>query len=132
MRTDWLPLVNAMVGNFLSGLSARIFQISLPTVANGLGTDILGISWAMISYQLAGISLSILFGRLGDLYGRHVIYGLGFVVMTVSAFLCGLAGNVFQLIVFPVLHAVGGRVCQAAPRVLPTETIPEGSEGKAN
>jgi len=132
MRTDWLLLVNAMVGNFLSGLSARIFQISLPTVANGLGTDILGISWAMISYQLAGISLSILFGRLGDLYGRHVIYGLGFVVMTVSAFLCGLAGNVFQLIVFRFLQGVGGAMSQSAARVLGMEAMPEGSEGKAN
>src|SRR6266545_3547027 len=38
---------------------------------------ILAISWAVIAYQLAGISLSVVFGRLGDIHGRHVIYGPG-------------------------------------------------------
>ncbi|MGH7771244.1 MAG: hypothetical protein ACREQA_03325 [Candidatus Binatia bacterium] len=72
-RTDWLLLISAILGQFLAGLSARIFMISLPSVANGLGTDILGIAWALISFQLAGISLSIVFGRLGDIYGMPVM-----------------------------------------------------------
>ena len=131
VRIDWLLLINAMLGNFLAGVSSRIFMISLPSVANGLGTDILGISWALISFQLASISLSIVFGRLGDLYGRDQIYGLGFVIMTVSSFLCGIAQNVLQLIVFRFFQGVGGAMTQSCGRVLAMEAMPERSGGKA-
>src|SRR5262249_36830237 len=83
-RTDVLLLVNAMVGQFISGVATRIFVVSLPTVAAALDTDIIAVSWAVIAYQLAGICLSVVFGRLGDIHGRHFIYGGGFVVMTLS------------------------------------------------
>ncbi len=130
-RTDWLLLVNAMLGNFVAGLSTRIFMISLPTMAAGLGTDILGIAWALISYQLAGVSLSIVFGRLGDIYGRQKIYTLGFFIVTLSAFLCGVSQNVLQLIVFRFLHGMGGAMSQSASRALAMDAVPEGRAGKA-
>jgi len=132
MRVDWLLLINAIVGSFLAGLSTRIFLISLPTVANGLGTDILGISWALISFQLTSISLSIVFGRLGDIYGRYKIYGLGFAIMTVSSFLCGISTNVLQLIGFRSLQGIGSAMGASTARVLAMDAMPEGSEGKAN
>jgi len=130
-RINWLLLINAVLGQFLAGLSARVFMISLPSVANGLGSDILGIAWALISFQLAGISLSIVFGRLGDIYGRRSIYGLGFILLTVGSFLCGISQNVLQLIVFRFLQGVGGAMTQSCGRALAMDAMPEGSEGKA-
>ena len=129
--TDWLLLINAMLGNFVAGLSTRIFMISLPTLAAGLGSDILGIAWALISYQLAGVSLSVVFGRLGDIYGRQKIYALGFVTVTASSFLCGVSQNVLQLIVFRFLHGVGAAMNQSAGRALAMDAVPEGRAGKA-
>lgn len=128
---NWLLLINAILGRFLSGLSARIFMISLPSMAKGLGTDILGISWALISFQLASASLSIVFGRLGDIYGRRTIYGLGFIILTVSSFLCGISQNVLQLIVFRFLQGVGGAMTESASRALALDAMPDGYEGKA-
>ncbi|HWP35178.1 MAG TPA: MFS transporter, partial [Thermodesulfobacteriota bacterium] len=127
----WLLLINAMLGQFLSGLSARIFQISLPTVAQGLATDILGVAWALIAFQLAGVSLSVVFGRLGDLYGRSRIYGLGFVLITISSVLCGLSRNVVELIAFRFLQGVGAAMTQSMARALAMEAAPEGGVGKA-
>src|SRR5262245_11433087 len=99
-RVDLLLLVNAVMGQFLSGFASRIFIVSLPTIAVALHADIIGISWALIAYQLAGISLSVVFGRLGDMYGRYAIYGIGFAIMGLSSLLCGLAPNVGLLIAF--------------------------------
>src|SRR5204863_172556 len=88
---DVLLLVNAMMGQLISGVATRIFIVSLPTIAAALNADILSVSWALISYQLAGICLSVVFGRLGDIHGRYPIYGVGFVIMTIPSFLCGVA-----------------------------------------
>ena len=131
-RTDVLLLANAMMGQFITGVATRIFIVSLPTVATALNADILAVSWALIAYQLAGICLSVVFGRLGDLHGRHAIYGTGFVVMTLSSVLCGLAPSVGWLIVFRLVQGVGAAMIASATRVLAMEAMPEGAEGRAN
>ena len=131
-RTDRLLLANAIMGQFLTGVATRIFVVALPTLAVALDTDIIAISWALIVYQLAGISLSVVFGRLGDIHGRYAIYGLGFAIMTVSFVLCGLAPNAFVLIVFRLVQGLGAAMIASATRVLAMEAVPEGSEGRAN
>ena len=131
-RTDRLLLANAIMGQFLTGVATRIFIVALPTLASALDTDIIAISWALIVYQLAGISLSVVFGRLGDIHGRYTIYGLGFAIMTVSFVLCGLAPNAFVLIVFRLVQGLGAAMIASATRVLAMEAVPEGSEGRAN
>ncbi len=131
-HTDVLLLANAMMGQFISGVATRVFIVSLPTIATALNADILAVSWALIAYQLAGISLSVVFGRLGDIHGRYAIYGTGFVVMTVSSVLCGLASSVGWLIVFRLVQGIGAAMIASAARVLAMEALPEGAEGRAN
>jgi EmrB/QacA subfamily drug resistance transporter len=131
-HTDVLLLVNAMMGQFIAGVATRIFIVSMPTVAAALSADILAVSWALIAYQLAGISLSVVFGRLGDVYGRHAIYGAGFLVMAVSSFLCGVAPGVVWLVAFRLVQGVGAAMIASAARVLAMEAMPEGAEGRAN
>lgn len=131
-RTDVLLLVNAMMGQLISGVATRIFIVSMPTIATALNADILAVSWALIAYQLAGICLSVVFGRLGDIHGRYWIYGAGFVVMTVSSFLCGMAPSVGWLIVFRLVQGIGSAMISSAARVLAMEAMPEGAEGRAN
>jgi len=106
-------------------------MISVPTLATALGTDILGISWALIVYQMAGIGLGVICGRLGDIYGHHKMYGFGMAMMAVGSLLCGLSQDVFQLILFRFLQGVGGAMIQSSGRTLAFKSMPEGSEGKA-
>ena len=131
-RTDALLLANAMMGQFISGVATRIFIVSLPTIAAALNADILAVSWALIAYQLAGICLSVVFGRLGDIHGRYAIYGAGFVIMTISSVLCGLAPGVGWLIGFRLVQGIGAAMIAACARVLAMEAMPEGTEGRAN
>jgi len=131
-RTDTLLLGNAVMGQFLSGFGSRIFIVSLPTIAATLHADVVGISWALISYQLAGISLSVVFGRLGDVHGRYLIYGGGFAVMAASSLLCGAAPDVMFLILARAAQGVGAAMIASAARVLAIEAMPEGAEGRTS
>ena len=113
-RPDVLLLANAIMGQFLSGFASRIFIVSLPTIAGALDADIIAISWALIAYQLAGISLSVVFGRLGDVHGRYAIYGLGFAVMAASSLLCGLAPNALAAHLFRLVQGSGAAMIASA------------------
>jgi MFS family permease len=130
-RVRKLTLINSLIGISLAGISTRIFMISVPTLATALGTDILGISWALIVYQVAGIGLGVVCGRLGDIYGHHKMYGLGMAMMAGGSLLCGLSQDVFQLILFRFVQGIGGAMIQSSGRTLGFRAMPEGSEGKA-
>jgi len=130
-RTNWPLLINAALGNFLAGTASRIFSVSLPTVASSLETTIVGISWAVIAYQISQISLSLIFGRIGDIYGRHTLFGLGLAVSSIGALLCGLSQNVAQLIGFRLFQGVGASMTQSQGRALAMEALPKESSGRA-
>ena len=130
-RANWLLLANAALGNFLAGTASRIFAVSLPTVAASLDTTIVGIAWAVIAYQISQISLSLIFGRIGDIYGRHTLFGLGLVVSSIGALLCGLSQNVTQLILFRMFQGVGASMAQSQGRALAMEALPKESSGRA-
>src|SRR5438046_10426803 len=130
-RLRRLTLINSVIGISIAGISTRVFVISVPTLAAALGTDILGISWALIVSQTAGIGLGVVCGRLGDIHGHHKIYGFGMAVMAVGSLLCGLSQDVFQLILFRFVQGVGGAMIQSSGRTLAFKAMPVGSEGKA-
>jgi EmrB/QacA subfamily drug resistance transporter len=130
-RINWLLLINAALGNFMAGTASRIFTVSLPTVANSLETSIIAISWAVIAYQISQISLSLVFGRVGDIYGRHTLFGVGLVISSLAALMCGLSQNVTQLIVFRLFQGVGASMTQSQGRALAMESVPKESSGRA-
>jgi len=130
-RVNYLLLAIAMLGTFFSATAARIFNISMPTVAATLGTDLLGISWALLAFQLSNIGLSIIFGRLADLWGRERIIALGFIVFSLSSFLCGVSQNVYQLIGFRFLQGIGAAMIQSSSRALAADAVPEHLGGRA-
>ena len=130
-RINYLLLGTAMLGTFFSGTASRIFNISMPTVANSLGTDLIGISWALLAYQLSNIGLSIIFGRLADLWHREKIFALGFVAFSLGSLLCGLSQTVLHLIVFRFVQGVGGAMLQSSSRALAADAMPEELGGRA-
>ncbi len=130
-RVRRLTLINSVIGVSIAGISTRVFMISVPTLAAALGTDMFGISWALIVYQMAGIGLGVVCGRLGDIYGHRRMFGAGMGFMAAGSLLCGLSQNVLQLILFRFVQGVGGAMIQSSGRALAFRAMPAGSEGKA-
>jgi EmrB/QacA subfamily drug resistance transporter len=126
-----LLLATALLGTFFSGTATRIVSISMPTVAQSLGTDLLGISWALLSYQLSNIGLSVIFGRISDLWGREKMFALGFLVFAVSSLLCGFSQTLLQLVLARFVQGVGGAMLQASSRALAAESVTEDLAGRA-
>ncbi|HVR17215.1 MAG TPA: MFS transporter [Candidatus Limnocylindrales bacterium] len=131
LRVNYLLLATALLGTFFSGTATRIVAISMPTVAQSLGTDLLGVSWAILSYQLSNIGLSVIFGRISDLWGREKMFALGFLVFAVSSLLCGFSQTVLQLIVARFVQGVGGAMLQSSSRALASESVTEDLAGRA-
>ncbi|MGH7836146.1 MAG: MFS transporter [Candidatus Binatia bacterium] len=130
-RTNWPLLTNALLGTFLSGAAIRIFNIAMPSVASSLGTDIAGVSWAVLSFQFSNIGLSLVFGRIGDIYGHHRVYLTGYLVMMVASFLCATSTTILQLTAFRMMQGIGASMIGAVGRAVAASAVPEERGGRA-
>jgi EmrB/QacA subfamily drug resistance transporter len=130
-NVNYLLLSTALLATFFSGTATRIVGISMPTVANSLSTDLLGISWALLSYQLSNIGLSIIFGRVSDVWGREKVFALGFLIFALSSLFCGLSQTLMQLVLMRFVQGIGGAMLQSSSRALASEAVPENLAGRA-
>src|ERR1700733_4456019 len=87
----WIALSNTTLGTLLATINASIVLISLPAIFRGIGLNPLApgnvsyLLWMLMGYLVVTAVLVVLFGRMGDIYGRVRIYNIGFGVFTVAA-----------------------------------------------
>ncbi|MBV8967317.1 MAG: MFS transporter, partial [Mycobacteriaceae bacterium] len=83
-RYKWVALSNTTLGTLLATINASIVLISLPAIFRGIGLNPLApgnvsyLLWMLMGYLVVTAVLVVLFGRLGDMFGRVRIYNLGF------------------------------------------------------
>jgi multidrug resistance protein len=96
------------VALLMSSIDSTIVAVALPTMMKGLDTNLVWVSWVITGYSLTQTVMMPMAGKLSDDWGRKNLF-LGCVVLfTGSSLLCAVAPNVYLLIVFRVMQAVGG------------------------
>ncbi|MBA0046178.1 MFS transporter [Mycobacterium sp. NPDC050853] len=138
----WVALSNTTLGVLLATVNSSIVLISLPAIFRGIGLNPLApgnvsyLLWMLMGYLLVSAVLVVLFGRLGDMYGRVRIYNLGFVVFTVAAVVLSFdpfhyGGGAVWLIAWRVVQGVGGAMLMANSSAILTDAFPSTQRGLA-
>lgn len=138
----WVALSNTTLGVLLATINSSIVLISLPAIFRGIGLNPLAagnvsyLLWMLMGYLLASAVLVVLFGRLGDMYGRVRIYNMGFVVFTVAAIVLSFdpfhyGGGAVWLIAWRVVQGVGGAMLMANSSAILTDAFPSTQRGLA-
>jgi len=109
----WLSLVGICAVTALVWVTASDISLALPTIGRELGGSMDTLQWAVNGYFLAG-SLIIVGGKLGDIFGRRLIFSIGTLLILVGSVVAGLSQDVTLLIVGRVIEGVG------AALILPT------------
>ncbi len=107
-RSRWLVLAVLCVGVFMLLLDGTIVNIAIPNIMTSLETGFSEVQWVMNAYLLAFAVLLITSGRLGDLYGRKLMFMVGLSVFSLASLACGLAPSIGFLIAFRAVQGVGG------------------------
>jgi MFS family permease len=141
-RYKWIALSNTTLGMLLATINASIVLISLPAIFRGIGLNPLApgnvsyLLWMLMGYLVVTAVLVVLFGRLGDMYGRVRIYNLGFAVFTVAAIALSfdpfhLDGGALWLIGWRVVQGFGGAMLMASSAAILTDAFPSNQRGMA-
>lgn len=118
-----------MTAMLLASLGQTIVVTALPTIAGELhGAEHL--SWVVTAYPLATTTVTPLWGRLGDRYGRKRLFLPAIVVFVVGSALCGLARTMPELIAFRAVQGVGGGGLMSLAVAIAGDVVPPRERGR--
>lgn len=101
MLTDvkrWLVLIIMCAAQFIMVLDTTVMNVSVSNVVEDLDTSISMVQLAITLYTLVMGSLMLLGGRLGDIFGRKKIFGIGLIVYGIGSMTTALSPNVGWLL----------------------------------
>ncbi len=118
-----------MLGMLMAALDQTIVATALPTIVADLG-DAGHQSWVVTSYLLASTIITALAGRLGDLFGRKLVFQAAIVFFVVGSALCGIAQSMAVLVGARALQGLGGGAIAVTATALIGEVIPLRDRGR--
>jgi MFS family permease len=107
------PLVIAavMASMAMVAIEATIVATVMPLIASQLGG--LGLySWVFASFLLAQTAMTVVFGKLSDLYGRKPVMFIGIAIFLVGSVLAGFSWSMPAMIAFRLVQGVGAGAIQ--------------------
>ncbi|UDY24519.1 MFS transporter [Nocardioides sp. Kera G14] len=121
-------LVLICVAQLMVVLDGTIANIALPYIGTDLKISQANLTWIVTGYALAFGGLLLLGGRLGDLYGRRLMFMSGLSIFAVASLLGGLAQNEGLLLGARGLQGVGAALAAPAALALIATTFPAGPQ----
>ncbi|MFS3127913.1 MFS transporter [Nocardioides sp. Bht2] len=126
-RLGW-ALVLICVAQLMVVLDGTIANIALPYIGEDLHFSDSSLQWIVTGYALTFGGMLLLGGRLGDLYGRRLIFTVGLTVFALASLLGGVAANEAMLLGSRGLQGLGAAMAAPSALALITTTFPAGPQ----
>ncbi len=118
MDRKWWTLLVVCGATFMLLLDVTIVVVALPEIQSGLGAGFADVQWIIDAYALTLAALLLTAGSLADLYGRRLLFTIGFTIFTAGSLLCGLSQSAIMLMISRGVQGVGGAVLFATSLAL--------------
>ncbi|MDR3206148.1 MAG: MFS transporter [Candidatus Methanoplasma sp.] len=102
-------MIGLSLGMFIACLDGTVVATAINAIMidfNGYGEY----SWVFTGFMLCETIMIPLAGKLSDQYGRKPLFLIGLTVFLLGSVLCGISGNMTQLIAFRAIQGVGGGI----------------------
>ena len=123
-RFPWIVLATVLFGLFTVGFTITLLAVSIPTIAEDLGSSESTLTWVITGPLLAFGVVGPAFGKAGDLWGHRRMYLFGMAGACVFAGLTAIAWDAGSLIAFRTLGAAEGAAAGPASMALINTVFP--------
>lgn len=127
----WLIAIVVTLAAFMEVLDTTIVNVALPHIAGTMSASYDEATWTLTSYLVANgivLPISAFFARL---LGRKRYFLVCIIAFTVCSFLCGIATDLWQLIIFRILQGFFGGGLQPNQQAIILDTFPPAQRGRA-
>jgi len=118
-----------MASMAMVAIEATIVSTVMPQIAADLGGLNL-YSWVFASFLLAQTAMTVVFGKLADLYGRKPVMLAGIAIFLAGSVLAGFAWSMTAMIVFRLVQGVGAAAIQPLALTIVADYYPAAERGK--
>ena len=102
-----------LAGQFMANVDTAIINVATPSIGATLHASGAELQLTVSAYVLATAMLLITAARLGALYGYRRLFLTGLITFTVASLGCGIAPDVFTLIVARIVQGIGAALMVA-------------------
>ena len=126
----WTIFTIVILATFMATLDGSIVNVALPKMADALNVTTSNIQLVVTSYLVVISAVILIFGRLGDMFGKTTVFKFGLVVFTIGSLLCGITNSFNVLILARLVQAIGAAGTMANNQGIITEVFPQNERGK--
>lgn len=130
-KNRWWILVSVAMFTFMSTLDSSIVNIALPTISKDLAVPMNKAEWVVSIYLMIVCACLLLFGKVGDSFGKIRVYRIGTVIFTLGSLLCGFNHSLSMLLFGRVVQGIGASMTMATNTGITTEVFPMNERGRA-
>jgi EmrB/QacA subfamily drug resistance transporter len=124
-----LVVASVMAAMAMVAIEATIVSTAMPQIVTELGGLRL-YSWVFSSFLLAQTAMTVVFGKLADIFGRKPVMLAGIAIFLVGSVLAGFAWSMPSMIVFRLIQGVGAGAIQPITLTIVGDLFPARERGK--
>ena len=119
-----IVLATLALASFMSVMDLFIVNVALHTIGSRLHHSLSDVAWVLNAYALFFGALLVPAGRFSDRYGRKNVFMLGLVVFTIASLACAVSPDLWVLIAFRCVQAIGAAMLIPSSLGLVLTTMP--------
>ncbi|MFE0702660.1 MFS transporter [Streptomyces sp. NPDC058872] len=123
---DRLVLFVLCAAQFMVALDFSVLNVALPVLGADLRFDPSDLQWAVTAFALPSGGFLLLFGRIGDLFGRKKLFLAGLALFGAASVLAALAWSPGAFLAGRALQGLGAAAIVPTGMALLTTVFPEG------
>ena len=101
-------VVTAGLASLLEIVDTSIVNVAIPTMMGNLGATLDEIGWVVTGYIISNAIVLPISGWLGTRFGRRNYYITCILLFVVTSVACGLAPNLWTLVLFRIIQGAAG------------------------
>jgi len=110
-------------------IEATIVSTAMPQIVAQLGGLHL-YSWIFSSFLLTQTAMTVVFGKLADVYGRKPMMLVGIAIFLSGSILAGFSGSMMSMVVFRLIQGIGAGAIQPVAMTIVADLYPARERGK--
>ena len=127
----WWTLGAMCFALFMVMLDNTVVNVALPSIQRDLHAQISELEWVINGYTLTFAVLIATGGRLGDIFGRRLMFLTGVVIFAITSATAGFAQDPEMLIASRAIQGIGAALMMPATLSIITHAFPAAERGKA-
>ena len=127
----WAITISVMLATIMNSLDTTIANVALPHIQGSVSASQDQVTWVLTSYIVAATIMTPMTGWLSGRIGRKQVFLVSILGFTVASALCGMAGSLFQIVLFRLLQGLFGAALIPLSQAVLLDIWPKEQHGQA-